>query len=134
MGLGQGLLVAHPPSRAILKVGHAGDEAVVLLAPEYLYCVSIIRFSHRATSFTQTPAGCSYLYQYPEIQEKARAKRRKTGVSPDHNYSSSSPFFLRCSRPSHYLSGAAVISGPGGSCNFGALQRSLNLRGKERER
>src|ERR671921_1142393 len=82
MGLGQGLLVAHPPSRAILKVGHAGDEAVVLLAPEYLYCVSIIRFSHRATSFAQTPVGCSYLYQYPEIQEKARAKRRKPASHP----------------------------------------------------
>ena len=59
VGLGQGLLVAHPPGRAILKVGHAGDEAAILLAPEYLYCVSIFRFSHRATSFAQTPAGCS---------------------------------------------------------------------------
>src|SRR5215204_1256228 len=77
MSLGQGLLVAHPPSRAVLKVGHAGDEAAVLLAPEYLYCVSIIRFSHHRASFAQTPAGCSYLYQYPEIQEQARAKRPK---------------------------------------------------------
>jgi hypothetical protein len=54
VGLCQGFLVAHPPGRTVLKVGYTGNEAVVLLAPEDLYCVPIIWFSHRATSFPQS--------------------------------------------------------------------------------
>ena len=55
VSLGQGFLVAHAPGRAILQVGHAGDEATVLVAPKYLYLVLGYRLSHFATSFYHGP-------------------------------------------------------------------------------
>jgi hypothetical protein len=55
VSMGESFLVAHAPGRAILKVGHAGDEATVLVAPEYVYLVLGYRFSHFATSFYHDP-------------------------------------------------------------------------------
>ncbi len=90
MGLGQSFLVAHPPGCAILKVGHAGDEAAVFLAPEYLYCVPIFRFSHRATSFPATSCGLLFPQSISGNLGEGKAKAPKTEVSPEDTHASSS--------------------------------------------
>ena len=55
MGLCQGFLVAHPPARAILKVGHAGDEAAVRLTPKYFYRVFIFCSRTAQSPFPRNP-------------------------------------------------------------------------------